>query len=342
MLTDCQPMQHWIPRRRPVIVLLLATGLAILASATPVSASPLTSQRAPAARVMAQLDLLQARHDQAVIQEREAADRLASARAELAANSVQMAAARRSLAAARAALAATLVSSYKSGSRDTVSYVLASGSFSDLLSRFDLLSRTAAGDHDLIGQIRQTQRLLDTQRATRQAAAESASQAHAAAVRARDALTRTISRRRAVLASADARTRRLLAREQSRRAGLATATGGGGTADGGSPPSREVFYGECTWYGPGFAGHPTASGEIFDPQELTAASPWLPFGTRLTVTNLATGLSVQVRVNDRGPFGRGVLDLSAHAAEIVHLSGWQRVRIEIAGSGPPAARSIMP
>ena len=47
------------------------------------------------------------------------------------------------------------------------------------------------------------------------------------------------------------------------------------------------------------------------------------------MTNLSTGLSVQVRVNDRGPFGRGVLDLSAHAAQIVHLSGWQRVRIQI-------------
>jgi rare lipoprotein A len=103
-----------------------------------------------------------------------------------------------------------------------------------------------------------------------------------------------------------------------------------------------VFYGECTWYGPGFAGHPTASGEPFDPNALTAASPWLPFGTQLKVTDLLTGLSVQVRVNDRGPFGRGVLDLSAHAAQVIHLSGWQRVRIEILSSGPSMAHTIMP
>jgi len=108
-----------------------------------------------------------------------------------------------------------------------------------------------------------------------------------------------------------------------------TGSGGSGGSGGGSPPTSNVFYGESTWYGPGFAGHRTADGEIFNPNALTCASPWLPFNTQLRVTNLATGLSVQVRVNDRGPFGRGVLDLSAHAAQIVHLSGWQRVRIQI-------------
>ena len=68
--------------------------------------------------------------------------------------------------------------------------------------------------------------------------------------------------------------------------------------------------------------------------KLTCANPWLPFGTLLRVTNLATGLSVQVRVNDRGPFGGGVIDLSLHAAQIVPLSGWQRVRIEICPGRP--------
>src|SRR5439155_25683535 len=140
----------------------------------------------------------------------------------------------------------------------------------------------------------------------------------------------------------------LLAHEQRRRRGLADSGGGGGAAGGGTssgggspPPPANVFYGECTWYGPGFAGHPTASGEPFNPNALTAASPWLPFGTQLKVTDLSSGLSVQVRVNDRGPFGRGVLDLSAHAAQVIHLSGWQRVRIEILSSGPRAARVIM-
>jgi rare lipoprotein A len=69
-------------------------------------------------------------------------------------------------------------------------------------------------------------------------------------------------------------------------------------------------------------GTQTASGEKFDPHELTAAHPTLPFGTRLRVTNVASGRSVTVRVNDRGPFvpGRNV-DVSYAAAERLGMVG---------------------
>jgi rare lipoprotein A len=66
----------------------------------------------------------------------------------------------------------------------------------------------------------------------------------------------------------------------------------------------------------------TASGEKFNPKELTAAHPTLPFGTRLRVTNVNTGKSVTVRVNDRGPFVRGrVIDVSHSAAESLGMVG---------------------
>jgi len=66
----------------------------------------------------------------------------------------------------------------------------------------------------------------------------------------------------------------------------------------------------------------TASGEKFDPNELTAAHRTLPFGTRLRVTNVATGRSVTVRVNDRGPFVPGrVVDVSRSAAETLGMTG---------------------
>jgi rare lipoprotein A len=177
-----------------------------------------------------------------------------------------------------------------------------------------------------------------------QAAVQQAATAAQEAATARTHLDTAITRARAVLAHVNANIQTLLAGERKRRTQLADThgdggstssstglggSGGSGGSGGGSPPPSNVFYGESTWYGPGFAGHRTADGEIFDPNALTCASPWLPFNTQLRVTNLATGLSVQVRVNDRGPFGRGVLDLSAHAAQIVHLSGWQRVRIQI-------------
>lgn len=83
-----------------------------------------------------------------------------------------------------------------------------------------------------------------------------------------------------------------------------------------------------SWYGPGFAGNLTANGEVFDPQEYTAAHPYLPFGTLLEVSY--GGNSVVVRVNDRGPYvhGRG-LDLSQGAAQAIGLSGvdWVDVRL---------------
>ena len=69
----------------------------------------------------------------------------------------------------------------------------------------------------------------------------------------------------------------------------------------------------ASWYGPGFHGRQTASGEIFNQNDLTAAHPYLPFGTLLRVSY--RGNSVVVRVNDRGPFTGGRdLDISAEAA----------------------------
>jgi rare lipoprotein A len=344
-LTDRQRTQPWRVHRHSAVACLLVLLAALAGSSTAASASPLADQRAQAARTMAHLDLLQTRRDQALADEQSAAARLAAARALVADSRVQIAATRRSLTVMQDILARTIVSSYKGGGDDAISYVLASGSFSDLLSRVDLLHRVASGDEDLIRQIRQTQTQLAAQLDERRSAAADALAARAAASGARAQLDHTIAAQSAVLARVNSSIRTLIAAEQRRRKDLSgTSSGnGGGSTSSGSGGDPSVFYGECTWYGPGFAGNPTASGEPFDPEALTAASPWLPFNTELLVTDLQTGLSVQVRVNDRGPFGRGVLDLSAHAARIVHLSGWQRVRIKILPSaGPHAAQIVMP
>jgi rare lipoprotein A len=79
-------------------------------------------------------------------------------------------------------------------------------------------------------------------------------------------------------------------------------------------------------------GSRTANGEKLNPNELTAAHPTLPFGTRLRVTNLATGHSVVVRVNDRGPFIKGrLVDVSYSAAEKLGLTerGVAKVKIDV-------------
>ncbi|MBW4482702.1 MAG: septal ring lytic transglycosylase RlpA family protein [Tildeniella torsiva UHER 1998/13D] len=88
----------------------------------------------------------------------------------------------------------------------------------------------------------------------------------------------------------------------------------------------------ASWYGPGFHGRRSASGEVFNQNDLTAAHRTLPFGTRVRVTNLSTGQSVVVRINDRGPFGHGrVIDLSAAAAGNIGIraSGVGRVQLEV-------------
>lgn len=90
--------------------------------------------------------------------------------------------------------------------------------------------------------------------------------------------------------------------------------------------------GIASFYGAKYHGKPTASGELFDMNVLTAAHPKLAFGTRVLVTHLENNRSVIVRINDRGPFVPGrVIDLSQAAAKELQLlqSGLARVKIEV-------------
>ncbi len=103
--------------------------------------------------------------------------------------------------------------------------------------------------------------------------------------------------------------------------------------------------GEASWYGSWHHGRPTASGARFDEHALTAAHPTLPLGTRATVTNLATGASVEVVVNDRGPYvyGRDI-DLSRAAAQAIGVvrPGTAAVRIEVVVDARPVRRADRP
>ena len=80
--------------------------------------------------------------------------------------------------------------------------------------------------------------------------------------------------------------------------------------------------GLASWYGPKFHGKRTASGEVFNQEKFTAAHRTLPWGSRVKVTNLANGKSVDVRINDRGPFGKGrIIDVSRAAARALGMVG---------------------
>ena len=98
-------------------------------------------------------------------------------------------------------------------------------------------------------------------------------------------------------------------------------------------PAKAV---EASYYGKGFAGKPTANGERFDPERLTAAHRTLPFGSIVKVTNAATGKTVKVKINDRGPFhGNREIDLSTAAARAIGMldSGTAKVTLDVVGRG---------
>ena len=107
------------------------------------------------------------------------------------------------------------------------------------------------------------------------------------------------------------------------------------TASAASSSAKANFrqVGTASWYGPGFNGRKTASGERFDQNKLTAAHRSLPLDTVVKVTNLDNGKAVKVSINDRGPYvGKRVIDLSHAAARKLDMTddGTARVRIEVA------------
>ena len=99
-----------------------------------------------------------------------------------------------------------------------------------------------------------------------------------------------------------------------------------------SIPNANVLVGAASWYGPGFNGKKTASGEIFDETKLTAAHKTIPLGRRAMVTHLGNGKSVEVLINDRGPYVEGrMIDLSHAAAKALGMidNGIAKVQVEL-------------
>lgn len=105
-------------------------------------------------------------------------------------------------------------------------------------------------------------------------------------------------------------------------------------------PKEDKHYakvGTASWYGDAFHGRLTANGEVYNVADLTAAHPTMPLPSYARVTNLGTGSSVIVRVNDRGPYHDGrIIDLSKRAAQMLDYAslGTARVKVEYVGRAP--------
>lgn len=109
------------------------------------------------------------------------------------------------------------------------------------------------------------------------------------------------------------------------------------------PPEKvvKVLSGKAIWYGDGWEGKRTASGEIFDKHLWTAAHRSLPLGSRVRVVNLDNGRQVVVRINDRGPYGkdrRRIIDVTESAARQLDFAGKGEipVRLEVLADPDPA------
>ena len=116
---------------------------------------------------------------------------------------------------------------------------------------------------------------------------------------------------------------------------------GGASAQLGADPWH-AEKGLASWYGKGFTGRPTATGETFSPKEMTAAHRTLPLGSKAMVTNLATGEQTEVKINDRGPYAdpqRRIIDLSRAAADSIGLVGRGMGRVQVTVTEPPAKLS---
>ena len=121
-------------------------------------------------------------------------------------------------------------------------------------------------------------------------------------------------------------------------AALAACAGSDGPAGPGAAKAaaRGAQVGIASWYGPGFHGRQTASGQRYDMYAMTAAHRSLPFGTRVRVTNLENARSVVLTINDRGPFVDGrIVDVSKRAAQMLGFErrGKAKVRLQVLRSG---------
>ncbi len=104
----------------------------------------------------------------------------------------------------------------------------------------------------------------------------------------------------------------------------------------GAEPVLQGQTGIASWYGHPYHGRRTASGEVYNMNDMTAAHRTLPFKTRVKVHNLENGRDVTVRINDRGPFVEGrIIDLSFAAAQAMGMPSTALVRLELLGSAEP-------
>jgi len=313
----------------------LLVGLAAAALPRPAVATDISELRRRAQQLADEVSGLEHRRAGLVSRSDRLTAKVVAATAEIGELELEIHNAARAEAVARRHYIERAVEAYKSGSTTRLALLLSARSLGELYTLAEVTMQAGEADGDALQELIAAREKVEAA----QARVDERKQALLADQQAADAvkneITDTIAVRRATLAEL---TDKITALEERARAAAAVAATAQGINVGeellnllkpaGPAPAIPdnfvstgvTFEGIASWYGPGFEGNPTASGQIFDPSLYTAASKELPLGSWLFVQHQGRG--VVVLVNDRGPYVEGrILDLSHAAAQAVGITG---------------------
>ena len=315
-------------------------ALVALAVVVPASAADVAELRARAQALGDQVSALETRLENLSGRKAALDRKIASASAEIGALELQLHEGEHAAAAAREVVVERVVEAYKGSTTDRLALLLAAEDLTDLEAYAEMTSHAAEADAEALEELLDEQAAVEAAQervdARKQALLAAQTEADALADRAATAL----AERKDVLADLTDQVEEL--ERQAREAAATAARPGQAFLDllapaGPSPGIPDGFVGTgvtfeglASWYGPGFEGNLTASGDVFDSSLYTAASKELPLGTWLYVEY--NGRGVVVLINDRGPYVEPrILDLSRGAAQAIGMEhagvGWVKAEI---------------
>jgi peptidoglycan hydrolase CwlO-like protein len=330
------------PTARKVARALLASALAalpLLGTPRAATATDLRSLRERAQRIADEVSALEHRLESLRSRNVALDERIARHSERIAVLETTIHAEEASLEAAHSAFVERAIEAYKTGPTSGLALMLSARDMAALLDTSEALSNAAHDDLRVLGELLDAVEALERTQSELDGRKQDLLAAEAENQLVVEEMERALSSRRAALARLNEEVARLEARAR-RRAALAARpdaalaellepAGPAAAIPDGYVGTGVAFEGIASWYGPGFEGNPTATGDTFDPDLYTAASRDLPFGTLLFVQH--EGRGVVVAINDRGPYiEERILDLSQAAAEAIGLGlGWVTAEIVV-------------
>lgn len=326
-----------ITRARALCAAAVALVVALAASA-PATATDLDTLRARAQKVAEEVSGLE--HDLAGLRRKEARlnEQIDAANRDIGSLELQIHDAEAAYAVALDRYVDRAVEAYKTGSTTQLAMLLSARSLSDMFEMAEATGAIATIDEELVSDVDAARTAAEDAQASVDTRKQRLIAAQAEVAVVADDMSETIAERRATLKNvtrqigaleAEARRQAALAAEPADAfLRLLSPSGPSPAIPDGYAGTGVTFEGVASWYGPGFEGNLTASGDVFDSSLYTAASLDLPLGTWLYVQH--NGRGVVVLVNDRGPYiDDRVLDLSRAAAEAIGITGLGWIEAEI-------------